>query len=377
MSYYRDTYAAIDLDAISYNVSQIIKLHPSKTIFAVVKANGYGHGDYEVAKAAIEAGAGFLAVSALDEALSLRQQGLDHPILVLGMTRLRDVFQAAKYGISLTAHDWEWTKSLLILDLETPLKVHLKIDTGMHRLGMTSRGEIVTAFTALSNHPMIETEGIYTHMSTADSDLSYLDDQVQSFKMLLSELDVSKVSYIHLENTAAILQFDFKFDQGIRLGLGMYGLNPDPGFIDLDFQLKPALSLYSHLTQVKFIEKGSKVGYGATYVAPEGHWLGVIPIGYADGWIRDHQGRSVIVNGMECEIIGRVCMDQMMVRLPQKVPMGTRVELIGKQMPAERVARELGTIPYEVLCLISDRVPRVYFRNNELIGIRKMRFDQL
>jgi len=377
MSYYRDTYAEVNLDAISYNVSQIKKLHPNKTIFAVVKANGYGHGDYEVAKTAIEAGAGFLAVSALDEALSLRQQGIDHPILVLGMTRLKDVFVAAEHKISLTAHDEEWIKALVLLHMDQTLLIHLKIDTGMHRLGMTPRDNILSSFNLLNQHEMIHVEGIYTHMSTADSDLAYLHKQTAAFQQVLRQLDLTKVKYVHAENTATLLQFDFDFDQGIRLGLGMYGLNPDPGFIELDFDLKPALSLYSHLTQVKKIYKGDKVGYGATYEAPEDHWLGVVPIGYADGWIRQHQGRHVVVNGSECEIIGRICMDQMMIRLPKKVPMGTKVELIGKQMPVQRVAAELGTITYEVLCLISDRVPRVYFRDHELSAIRKMRFDQL
>lgn len=377
MSYYRDTYAEINLDAISYNVAQIKKLHPDKTIFAVVKANGYGHGDYEVAKMAIEAGAGFLAVSALDEALSLRQHGIELPILVLGMTRLKDVFVAAEHKISLTAHDEEWIKAFVLLHFEIPVSVHLKIDTGMHRLGLTPKQDIPKLFNLLNNHEMIQIEGIYTHLSTADSDLEYLKEQTLSFQKVLSKLDLRKVRYIHAENTATLLQFDFDFDQGIRLGLGMYGLNPDPDFISLDFKLKPALKLYSHLTQVKYIYKGDKVGYGATYEAQEDHWLGVVPIGYADGWIRDHQGRSIVINGIECEIIGRVCMDQMMVRLPKKFPMGTRVELIGKNMPVERIAQELGTITYEVLCLISDRVPRVYFKNNELSSIRKMRFDHL
>jgi len=266
---------------------------------------------------------------------------------------------------------------LLMLHFELPLSVHLKIDTGMHRLGMGPKEDIAATFELLCKHEMVQVEGIYTHMSTADSDLGYLQHQLQTFQEILSRLDYKHVKYIHLENTATLLQFDFDFDQGIRLGLGMYGLNPDPDFIALDFDLKPALQLFSHLTQVKYISKGDKVGYGATYEAPEDHWLGVVPIGYADGWIRDHQGRNVVVNGMECEIIGRVCMDQMMIRLPKKVPMGTKVELIGKNMPVERVAKELGTITYEVLCLISDRVPRVYFRNNEMAGIRKMRFDRL
>ena len=373
--YYRDTWAEIDLDAIEHNVKQIKALHPTKEIFAVVKANGYGHGDVEVSKVAIEAGVSCLAVSGLEEALCLRKSDIDVPILVLGMTRLCDVPLAAKYDISLTAHDEMWIKELVSLPLEKSVKVHLKIDSGMHRLGLMNEEQIQTNFTLLKSAPMVNLEGIFTHMATADCDKDYLSHQIKTFKRLISKLDLSEVKYIHLENTATLLQKEFDFDHGIRLGLGLYGINPDAKFIPIDFELKPALKLLSNLVQVKQIKKGDKVGYGATYTAQEDEWIGVVPIGYADGWTRSHQGRHVIVEGHECEIIGRVCMDQMMVRLPKSFPMGTKVTLIGDKMPVERVADELGTISYEILCLISDRVPRVYKRDGKTTNIKKMRFE--
>ena len=373
--YYRDTWAEIDLDAIAYNVKQIKKLHPTKEIFAVVKANGYGHGDAEVSKVAIEAGVSCLAVSGLDEALRLRQSGIEVPILVLGMTRLKDVSLAAENNISLTAHDEVWINHLVSLPLEKKIKVHLKIDSGMHRLGLMDANQIQTNFNLLKTAPMVEVEGIFTHMATADCDKEYLDYQIQNFKHLISNLDLSGVKYVHLENTATLLQKEFDFDHAIRLGIGLYGVNPDADFIPIDFALKPALKLLSNLVQVKQIKKGDKVGYGSTYEAKNDEWIGVVPIGYADGWIRSHQGRCVIVEGYECEIIGRVCMDQMMIRLPKKFPMGTKVTLIGDGMPVERVAKEIGTISYEILCLISDRVPRVYKQNGKTIAIKKMRFS--
>ena len=373
--YYRDTWAEIDLDAIAYNVKQIKKLHPTKEIFAVVKANGYGHGDAEVSKVAIEAGVSCLAVSGLDEALRLRQSGIEVPILVLGMTRLKDVSLAAENNISLTAHDEVWINHLVSLPLEKKIKVHLKIDSGMHRLGLMDANQIQTNFNLLKTAPMVEVEGIFTHMATADCDKEYLDYQIQNFKHLISNLDLSGVKYVHLENTATLLQKEFDFDHAIRLGIGLYGVNPDAEFIPIDFALKPALKLLSNLVQVKQIKKGDKVGYGSTYEAKNDEWIGVVPIGYADGWIRSHQGRCVIVEGYECEIVGRVCMDQMMIRLPKKFPMGTKVTLIGDGMPVERVAKEIGTISYEILCLISDRVPRVYTQNGEITSIKKMRFS--
>lgn len=373
--FYRDTWAEIDLDAIAYNVKQIKDLHPTKSLFVVVKANGYGHGDVEVSKTAIEAGADCLAVSGLDEALRLRQSGITVPILVLGMTRLKDVPLAASYNISLTAHDSMWIEQLVALPLKETVKVHLKVDSGMHRLGLTDIEQVITCFENLQKAPMVEIEGIFTHMSTADCDKDYLSYQVENFKRLIKDLDLSDVKCIHLENTATLLQQEFEFDHGIRLGLGLYGINPDEEFIPIQFKLKPALKLFSNIVQIKQLKKGDKVGYGATYEASEAEWIGVVPIGYADGWIRLHQGRRVIVNGFECEIVGRVCMDQMMIRLPQPFPMGTIVTLIGEGMPVERVAREIGTISYEILCLISDRVPRVYKKGDEVIAVKKMRFE--
>ena len=373
--YYRDTWAEIDLDAITHNVKQIKDLHPTKEIFAVVKANGYGHGDAEVSKVAIEAGVSCLAVSGLDEALRLRNSGIEVPILVLGMTRLKDVLLAAENNISLTAHDEMWIEHLVSLPLKTPVKVHLKIDSGMHRLGLMTEEQVQKNFNRLKTAPMVEVEGVFTHMATADSDKEYLGHQIETFKRLIANLDLSGVKYVHLENTATLLQKEFDFDHGIRLGLGLYGINPDKEFIPIEFELKPALKLLSNLVQVKKIKKGDKVGYGATYEAQEDEWIGVVPIGYADGWTRSHQGRHVIVNGYECEIIGRVCMDQMMIRLPKQFPMGTEVTLIGDGMPVERVAKEVGTISYEILCLISDRVPRVYKQGGKIIAVKKMRFE--
>ena len=373
--YYRDTWAEIDLDAITHNVKQIKDLHPTKEIFAVVKANGYGHGDAEVSKVAIEAGVSCLAVSGLDEALRLRNSGIEVPILVLGMTRLKDVPLAAENNISLTAHDEMWIEHLVSLPLTTPVKVHLKIDSGMHRLGLMTEEQVQKNFNRLKTALMVEVEGVFTHMATADSDKEYLGHQIETFKRLIANLDLSGVKYVHLENTATLLQKEFDFDHGIRLGLGLYGINPDKEFIPIEFELKPALKLLSNLVQVKKIKKGDKVGYGATYEAQEDEWIGVVPIGYADGWTRSHQGRHVIVNGYECEIIGRVCMDQMMIRLPKQFPMGTEVTLIGDGMPVERVAKEVGTISYEILCLISDRVPRVYKQGGKIIAVKKMRFE--
>lgn len=375
MKHYRDTWVEVDLDAIAYNVRQAKKLHPNKVVMAVVKANGYGHGDIEVATAALDAGAEMLAVSSLDEAFRLRDYGMTCKVLNLGVTNVNDVLLASKRDISITAHDKTWIMNILDIPLTVQLHVHLKIDTGMHRIGLTDEKDVKTCFNLLSVHRNIKVEGIYTHMATADCDHDYFHKQVAHFQNMTQQLDLSNVTYIHLANSATTLQFDVDFTNAVRFGISMYGVNPGGDFIPLNFDLKPTLGLYSRLSQVKKLKKGDKVGYGATYEAKEEVWLGVIPIGYADGWIRAHQGRHVVVDGYECEIIGRICMDQMMIRLPKELPIGTLVTLIGDGMPASRVAKEMGTIEYEIFCLISDRISRLYKVDDKIIKLRRMRFD--
>ena len=316
---YRPTWVEIDLDAIAHNVNQIRCAHPKKSIFAVVKANGYGHGDLEVAEAALENGAEVLAVSSFDEAVNLRSYGLSCPVFVMGATDVSHVSLASEQDIMLTAHDEYWIRDLADITLKKAVKLHLKIDTGMHRLGLLSATDVLTCIDLIDRHPMLELEGIYTHMATADdSNQDYFHGQIASFKAILNEVDLSKVKYIHLANSATLLRHDFDFEHAIRLGISMYGVDPTYGMIKEGITLKPAFKFYSSLVQVKKIKAGSKVGYGATYECITDEWIGVIPVGYADGWIRKHQGRKVVINGHECEIIGRVCMDQMMVRLPEK-----------------------------------------------------------
>ena len=375
MKYYRETWIEVDLDAIAYNVRQAIRLNPEKILIAVVKANGYGHGDVEVARAVLSAGAKMLAVSSLDEALHLRNSDFKCPILVMGIIQLRDAHLAAEKEITITVHDESWTAELAQLSLEKELTVHIKVDSGMHRLGLISPEEIFQAFNLLKEHPKIKIEGIYTHMATADGNLDYLNEQIEKFQTQIASLDLTNVDYIHLANSATLLQFNHSFTQAVRFGISMYGVNPGGDFISLDFKLKPTLALYSRLSQCKKIKKGDKVGYGATYEAKTDEWIGTLPIGYADGWIRKNQGRLVIINGHKCEIIGRVCMDQIMIRLPKEMPINTQVTLIGDGMPVEVVAKELNTIEYEVFCLLSDRIPRIYKQNKKVLGMRKMRFE--
>lgn len=366
-NFYRDTWVEIDLDAIAYNVGELRKkLHPENKLIAVVKANGYGHGALQVARTALRSGANYLAVAFLDEAISLRKQGITAPILVLGASRPKDVMTAIKYKVTLTVYYKDWLEEAVqFLNKDASLTIHLKLDTGMGRIGVRNEQEIQSIEELLVKHPNIVVEGIFTHFATADEkNSSYFESQIQRFKELLSSF-TKLPAIIHCSNSAAsLLHPDLQYN-AVRLGISMYGLTPsleiEP---DLPYPLQEAFSLRTKLVQVKKLNKGDKVSYGATYEAKEEEWIGTLPIGYADGWLRKLQGQEVLVEGIRAPIVGRICMDQCMIRLPFYLEPGTEITLIGKQRDAEisvnEIAAKLETINYEITCMISTRVPRVF-----------------
>ncbi|WP_078543054.1 alanine racemase [Litchfieldia alkalitelluris] len=375
--FYRDTWVEIDLDDITANVQSMIRhLSKEQQIIAVVKANAYGHGDVQVAKVALEAGASCLAVAILDEAIALRNHGIKAPILVLGATRAENINVSAEKNISLTVYSSDWLKNAKqYLSADKKVSVHLKIDTGMSRLGVRDEQEFLEMMDIFEKEEVFQVEGVYTHFATADEvDTTYFDQQFEKFTQFLSLLP-SQPTYIHTGNSATGLRFKEKTFNAVRMGIAMYGLTPSPDIRHLlPFPLKEAFSLHSRLVHVKMLKKGDKVSYGATYTSPQDEWVGTVPIGYADGWIRKHQGGEVLVDGKRCEIIGRVCMDQFMVRLPSELPVGTKVTLIGEQgsekISMDEVAARLETINYEIPCTINFRVPRIFLEKQSIIEVR-------
>ncbi len=374
---YRDTWVEINLDHIHHNVEQFRQHLPSTTnIMAVVKANAYGHGDRQVAETALGAGATSLAVAFLDEAIRLRQAGIKAPILVLGSTGARDAKVAVQYNISLTVHDIDWIgKAVEYLQEEKsaqPLNIHVKIDTGMGRLGIRSKQEMKEIEYILKHQSHIHLEGVFTHFSTADElDLRKTQKQLLKFNEILDSMEYLP-PFIHTSNSAAAMRYPEAYFNTVRLGISMYGLSPSPEIKDqLPVSLKPALSLYTKVKQIKKISKGDTVGYGATYVAEEPEWIATLPIGYADGWIRKLSGQSVLIKEKRAPIVGRICMDQCMVKLDQFVPEDTIVTLIGsdgdEMITADEIAQKLETINYEVVCQLSSRIPRVYKRDDLIV----------
>lgn len=363
---HRPAKLVIDQQAIFENVKQAVKRLPADTaLWAVVKADGYGHGMVQVAKAAAAAGATGFCVALLDEALGLRQAGFDQPILVLGVTPANQVALAAQHKISLAAPDANWLQvaAKTLQNSAAPLSIHLAFDTGMGRIGVQTVAEVQAAVALLRQAPFAF-DGVFTHFSTADeADTTHFNQQVQQFKTLLAAVG-ERPRYVHVANSATSLWHQACASNVVRFGVAMYGLNPSGDALPLPYPLKPALRFESELTFVKQVPAGAAISYGATYHAAQSEWIGTIPVGYADGWQRRLQGFHVLINGHVCEIVGRICMDQFMVRLPEKLPAGTKVTLVGTEGDAsislQDVATFANTIHYEIACGLTMRLPRVY-----------------
>ena len=362
----------VDLAAIRQNIKEEIKhLRPEQKLFAVVKANAYGHGAVRIAREAVKVGASGFCVAILDEAIELRQAGIVQPILVLGVTPEKYASLAAVNGISLAVPNLKWLQEAEpeLSQNHLQLKIHLAVDSGMGRIGFSEDEEFIAANDFLLNNPNFNVEGMFTHFASADSsDDSYFLSQVDRFDHFKSLLKL-KPRWIHVDNTAASV-FDKKVHSDlVRFGIGIYGLNPssNPTSPDLEtvIKLKPALSFVSELVQVHTIHKGQGVGYGSTYIADKDQIIGTVPVGYADGFIRKFQGFKIKVGSEYCPIVGRVCMDQLMVQLPYEMPVGTKVVLISNDPDApnsiKKAADYVDSIHYEVACLLDDRLPRKYY----------------
>ncbi|WP_290033513.1 alanine racemase [Ligilactobacillus cholophilus] len=367
---HRNTYATIDLSAIQHNINvERQHMNDGQALFAVVKADAYGHGLVPVAIAAQEAGVDGFCVALIDEAVALREVGITKPILILGITPVQQATYMAKYNLSTAVGDLQFLKEAQVQLEKSHLKlrVHLALDTGMGRIGFRNQKDLSEAIEFLEKYPNeFDYEGIFTHFSTADSsDDTYFEMQLNKFQNLM-EVVKKRPKYVHVANSAASIWHKKCGGDLVRLGIGMYGLNPSGKEVDLpeDMQIKPAFSLSSELVAVKKVHAGDSISYGTTYTAEKDEWIGTVPMGYADGWLRRMQGSKVLVEGHECEIVGRICMDQFMIRLPYKMDIGKEVTLIGenngKIKTAQDAADFAGTIHYEIVCSIAQRVPRFY-----------------
>lgn len=348
----------INLDAIYENVKTIRQICGKKFI-AVLKADAYGCGDIQVAEVCLKAGAEMIAVSSLDEAMILRNKGYEGELFILGTVDPEEVPILAAYNIATAAISMEWIQSAVSHSCKG-LKVHLAYDTGMNRIGMKDIESLHKGAEILLEHGC-RIEGIFTHFCNTDKeDRFYTEHQFALFKEAVKSFDIP-FKWIHCDNSDATIFFKDDISNACRVGISLYGISP---YTD---KLKPAISLYSEVVMCKPVKAGESIGYGWTYTSEHDELIGTVPIGYADGFVRRNQGRKVYVDGMMCEVVGRVCMDQCMIRLDHPVKPGTTVEIFGPHISLETMAEELGTIPYEIICLISGRVTRKYiFDNHEV-----------
>lgn len=354
---YRKTYAEINLSNLYENYLNVESLSKGKKVIPVVKANAYGHGVLEVVGHLIEKKVDYFAVSLLEEALEIRKSFKNVEILVMGVVE-REYFDiAAKNNIILTISNLDQLED--IAKLVNMLKIHIKIDTGMNRLGFKSDKDILQAFDILNSSSSIVLEGIFTHFSTADSNEEYYRMQLSRFKYVYDLLNYD-FKMVHASNSSSAIKYEpeIDFTTHTRLGISLYGLTLDSG----TKLLLNTYRLISHISEIKHLVPGEKVGYGATYTAKENEIIGVLPIGYADGFIRQNQGGDVEINNKRFKIIGRICMDQMFIKIDESISKSDDVILFGNLVSIDEVANRLNTINYEIICQITYRVPKIYIK---------------
>lgn len=362
--FYRDTYSKIDLDTFQENLVKLQK-KTNKQVFCVCKANAYSHGDYHIAQCAYENGSQYICVSSLDEAISLRRQSFKGNILVLGYVAAKDIQVVLDEDIAISVISKEWIEQVSYYKEDlSKLVVHIKIDTGMNRIGFKKLTDIEASFDMLLKLH-IQIEGIFTHFHSADNkDKSSCEKQMHWFYGIVDKLDYD-FKWIHTSNSDASLSFVDERSNATRIGLALYGIKS----VETPLELRPVLSLYSTIVHIKEVKANETVGYGATYKCLNDSIIATLPIGYGDGFIRKNQGRFVCIDSHPYEIVGLVCMDQTMIRVDRLYKVGTSVEIIGEHIPITKMANELEMIPYEVLCLLNDRITKIIIQNGKEIDV--------
>lgn len=385
MKKYRRVHADIDLDAVLFNFEQMNKNLPEETqIMAVVKTDAYGHGAVPLASLLepMEYLWGF-ATATVDEAVELRQAGIKKPILILGYSFPESYPEIVKYDIRQTVFAYEMAEALSKEAVRQNKKayIHIKLDTGMGRIGYQDAECAAKDAVQMKQLPMIEMEGVFTHFANADvENKDYTLNQIRKFQDMITVMENKGITFRfkHCANSAGIIEFsDYKFDL-VRAGIISFGLWPSNEVKKDVVQLKPILSLKSHVVFVKEVEAGTAVSYGSTWVAQEKRRLATIPVGYGDGYPRSLSNKGyVLIKGYKAPIVGRVCMDQLIVDvtdIPEEVHTGDRVTLIGQDGEHTISAEELGDLSgrfnYELMCDLGNRIARIYYKDGKIKEIR-------
>ena len=387
MLYGDRTWAEVNLDAIQSNILNIRKNLDSNTkIMAVIKADAYGHGCLETANKLVKTGVDYFAVACVDEALLLRNNGIEEPILILGSTAPERFSEIIDNNITQTVFDYENAKKLSESAQSRGIKakVHIKVDTGMARLGFiygygeesdcATKREIIN----ITSLPGIDAEGIFTHFALADEPESdFTEKQFERFMSLVEKLEFEgvKFRYRHCCNSAATIQFPKMHLDMVRPGIIIYGYYPSEN-VNVKFDLVPAMQFRTRVTNVKKVPKGSPISYGGTFVTDREMTVATIPVGYADGFPRNlGENAKVIVGGKIVPVLGRICMDQCMIDVTSvnNINVSDEVTVFGNQgdssIPVESVARFSNTINYEILCSVGKRIPRIYLQEGKVATV--------
>ncbi|ABR36223.1 alanine racemase [Clostridium beijerinckii] len=379
----RPVYAEIDLDAIAYNIKNIKKLVKDKEIIAVVKADCYGHGALDVVPTLLENGASRLAVAVLTEGIELRNDNIKAPIMILGYTPSYLNEELIKYDLEQTVYDLDYAKELskTALSLNKKAKIHIAIDTGMGRIGFLPTEKAIDAICKICSLEGLEVIGIFTHFSTSDEkDKEYTNEQFEKFTDLLKKLSNLNIEIPikHVSNSGAIMDMPETYLDAVRAGIILYGYYPSPEVKKENLSLKPALTLKATITRVQEMDAGMSISYGRTFNTERKSLIATIPIGYADGYSRLlAKNAKVIINGQFAPIVGRICMDQCMIDITDingDIKVGDEVIILGEQnglrFNADNFAEIMGTINYEILCMLKYRIPRVYVKNGKIFNVR-------
>ena len=375
-------WAEINLDNIAHNVKKIRSfVPPTAKLMAVVKADAYGHGAVECAKTALCNGADYLGVAIIEEAIKLRQSSISAPILVLGYTPALSLANVINHYLIQTVFNMEMANALsdIAVSLGKTAKIHIKIDTGMSRLGFMPTEASADEIEQINRLPGIDCCGIYTHLADADDlDSDFSAQQFDKFSYLLGLLSAKGLTKLtrHFNNSAGICRFSHMSMDMVRSGILLYGLSPSEEIDISHFDLKPAMSVKSRISSIKSLSAGVSVGYSRSYFTTKATVVATVPVGYADGFSRrlSNKGR-VIVNGKFAPIIGNICMDQFMIDVSgiAKVKENTEIILMGghsgKLVCADELAQIEDVINYEILCKIGKRVPRLYIRDSRPIKL--------
>lgn len=351
---YRNTFLEINLESIEKNVKKVIENYSDyKYYFGVVKADCYGHSDLKTVKAVIKGGCNYLSVATLDEAIEIRKEIKDIPILCMGVITTDYIDVCIEQNITITIPSLEYMKELEEINVEN-LKAHIKLNTGMNRLGIKEKEELKETY-EIAKSKKINIEGIYTHMYKANEKQIY-NKQINKFNELTSLIPLEEVKIIHTSASDAMSNYQKPENiNGCRLGIIMYGFTNRK-----ELGLKSTFTLKSQIIQINELKSGETVGYDGVYEAKGNEKIAVVAIGYADGISRQNKGRNVYINGKEYPIVGNVCMDMLFVKIDDNVKLYDEVEVLKNVAHIEYVADYLGTVSNEILCAIGKRVPRVY-----------------